>query len=450
MATSTANKRKRTPRNFKQQSESLSTLYEQAAASSSKLPFVTPIAETASCGRIDDQAAVNLTKFLREMSDKTVSKNKRLTAVSTTTRLPDAEMFIANPIIPCHGKASKQLRSLVHNWIWHPLHKNAFHLHRISAFAAMLEKRDDEQDAKDDCVGGGGGGGIGVNIKSPQHTILLRRTAKQLRLLHKLLRDRAAHVRMMRETHEYVVGEKIKVPQSVTGALDELCGTFDEDATIARMLNNKARWRQNKYYAKCNFDQFGNELSDEQRATRLRNEWREARDLGTRLHDWIDAGYQQSNDQQPPAAADVSAYNSWEAIRMFNDWLLLASEYPVYDLSCGLAGTIDAIYLPNIAYPRQVVLVDWKRSQITTTVGNMFYEHPLLMRYAKGNYWKYAMQLNLYRELLEANYGLQVIDMYLVTFPPQSGTCEVYGVPKMLEAKTFVASLRAREQARKA
>lgn len=319
--------------------------------------------------------------------------------------------------------------------------------------------------------------------ESEESSAAAKQVGRQLRTVHRMLNERAAWIHLNHDTHEYLVRRRdistasntiVRIPQSVTGALEELCGAFDADATITRMLNNKSRWRMNKLYQTCNFDAFGNELSRDQVAERIRNNWTESRDRGTHLHNYIEHRYAASSPSstasssaqqnqtaassaatatttstsadKAPDSTDLAAYDNWETIRMFNDWLLVASEYPVYDLSCGLAGTIDAIYMPNAAYPRQVILVDWKRSIITTTVGNMFYEHPLLMRYAKGNYWKYAMQLNLYRELLERNYGLQVIEMYLVTFPPKSPNCEVYGVPKMLEAKTFVNALQARQR----
>jgi hypothetical protein len=384
-------------------------------------------------------------------------------------------MFSRSPIVPIQSPASKKLRLLVHQWLWAAGNRQDYRKHRVDAMVAMLERS----------MNSGTGNGTGTANGDGE----LKRVADQLSALLSILHKHRTKISFNEELHEYSVNG-VKVEQNVTTALEEICGTFDADQTVSRMLSNKYRWKKSKYYQKCNFDEFGNELTTQQAAERLKQTWNEARDNGVRLHSYIEQRYgggrdgrnardgvgmssnstgTNANVQQPtpptqstgssagtgtvaaaiPPDSDIASYENWESIRMFNDWLLVASEYPVYSLSCGLAGTIDAIYLPNISLPRQVVLVDWKRATITTTVGNMFYEHPLLMKYAKGNYWKYAMQLNIYREILEKEYGLHVIDMFVVSFPENRLKCEVFGVPKMLEAKTFVRELELR-QSRKA
>lgn len=340
----------------------------------------------------------------------------------------DPRIFIDHPLIPIPSKSARRMRRIMHDWIWHDENRINYGSHRLTPFAEQLERLESAQER--------------------DHCISLKRSAEQLRALDRMLLSRRRRITMDEPTHEYRVdGQRIQ--QNVTSTLDELCGEFDEERTIDRMLANTYRWKQNKHYASCNFDEFGNELTREEKAERLKRKWRESREDGTRLHKFIEQQYDRasattSTDADTPSTA---AYFKFEDIRMFNGWLLVATEYPVYDVACSIAGTVDAIYMPNPLQPRQVVLVDWKRAAITTTVGNMTYEHPLMARYAKGNYWKYAMQLNIYREILERNYDLHVIDVFLVSMPPGEPNCHVLGVPRMLEATQFMEVLRQRRAA---
>ena len=47
------------------------------------------------------------------------------------------------------------------------------------------------------------------------------------------------------------------------------------------------------------------------------------------------------------------------------------------------------------------------------------------------NYWQYALQLNLYRHMLETEYGLQVVGMYLGIVHPESLGPRLVSVPRL-------------------
>lgn len=397
-------------------------------------------------------------------------------------------IFANNPIVARHTTDSRLLHKIVHDWIWRADNRENYQQHSVTRFLQQLRKLN-ELTERNERKSRSTEAAAEMQQKTGK---IFESTAAQLESLIKFMREEQESVEFDIEEHKYTVNN-MEIDRNVTTALEELFGTFNADQTIVRMLQNKTRWKQSKYYKECNFDDQGNELPKEQITERVKQCWAEKRDQGTQLHSYIESQYgnplkaetvgvissqttpketatttsESSNareasssilvalpDQQQPTETqqkhlskyDIAAVKSWEQIRMFNDWLLLASEYKVYDLECGIAGMIDAIYLPNVKYPRQVVLVDWKRTSILTTVGNMLYEHPLVNKYAKGNYWKYSMQLNIYREILEKNYGLHVIDMFIVSFPDNQLHCEVFGVPKMLEAKTYIEHLRRAQQ----
>lgn len=148
---------------------------------------------------------------------------------------------------------------------------------------------------------------------------------------------------------------------------------------------------------------------------------------------------------------NVTAFERFNQQRFDNGWLLLATEFIVYDLDVSLAGSIDAVYVPYPHRPELLVLVDWKRCDIdlgtrySPVVPGMRHHNNYTSHYPKCNYWKYAMQLNVYRELLERMLKGRaiVIDMLIVSFPEHTSFPRVHSVPRMNDAQLFVDELKA-------
>ncbi len=95
------------------------------------------------------------------------------------------------------------------------------------------------------------------------------------------------------------------------------------------------------------------------------------------------------------------------------------TEWTIYDENLKIAGTIDMLYPNGTTYD----IYDWKRSQkvvnsfgnpIQNTFGNMGIKG--LEDIQDTSYWHYCIQLNLYKHILETQYGLQIGKMYLVVF----------------------------------
>lgn len=367
-----------------------------------------------------------------------------------------ARLFETRPLVPILDAPGKAMRKQVSEWL-----RGGPERCRVDQFAAYLSAKANSPSENNNNGANEAGSVIGGDDDND---------AMELRSIERELKARAGRLRFDRCQHRYYLdAASAALPRNVTTVLDEVCGAFDQDSAINRMLSSKSRWRANKYYQTCNNDEFGNQLSNDQISKRIKREWENTRDMGVKMHEYIESRYKReaggggtdgvgaSDDNDTIAGEQVlcdiqpedrTAFERWEQIRMANCWLLLASEYTVFDEKCGLAGTVDAIYIPNVRHPRQVVLVDWKRASIITAYGGgRSYDHPLLAKHAKSNYWKYAMQLNVYRELLERNNGLHVLDMYLVSFPPRSNRCELFGVPSMPEAKVLLAELESRELA---
>lgn len=143
----------------------------------------------------------------------------------------------------------------------------------------------------------------------------------------------------------------------------------------------------------------------------------------------------------------VTAFDRFNRRRLADGWLLLVSEYSVYDCDASLAGSIDAVYVVYPAHgPCLLAIVDWKRCAIEMVSG-MRHTNNYTSHLPKCNYSKYAMQVNLYRELLERmlkGYAI-VVFMYLVSIREGRDLPEIYSVPRLNDAQLFIDELCSRK-----
>lgn len=304
-----------------------------------------------------------------------------------------------------------------------------------------------------------------------------------LRKLYSALSNLASYVRFDQENHVYSVKSGrawTALSFSVTKALELIFESFDADL-VAKKVVESQRWKKNALYSQLNFDEAGNPRDSKTVQNLLKNHWKMKRDKGTALHEYIQAQSrgqgtdfvtqfqalpiheeekkeiesQVPRDPTPFVALsglsidreNVLAFERFTKQREENGWLLLASEYIVYCREASLGGCIDAVFVPYPARPDLVILVDWKRCEIdygtrySPLNPGMRYEHPYTIKLPKCNYWKYAFQLNIYRELFERMFNVIVIDMLIVSFPEKSEYPHVHAVPKMHDAQLFIDDL---------
>jgi len=120
-------------------------------------------------------------------------------------------------------------------------------------------------------------------------------------------------------------------------------------------------------------------------------------------------------------------------------------EWPVFDASLNLAGTIDLICREDDG---QFVIYDWKRSRkVVDAQGN-----PIKKAFADRtsinginlpdtSYYHYCIQQNLYRYMLQQHYGIQVKAMNLVVLCHDYTTYHVAEVPPMDTLMQQIANL---------
>ena len=97
------------------------------------------------------------------------------------------------------------------------------------------------------------------------------------------------------------------------------------------------------------------------------------------------------------------------------------TEWKVYDASLSLAGTIDMVFRKEDRADSPLVLYDWKRSKKITRDNRWQSALPEGLRHLPdSNFWRYALQMNLYRYIIEKNYDHTVEGMFLVAVHPNN------------------------------
>lgn len=134
-----------------------------------------------------------------------------------------------------------------------------------------------------------------------------------------------------------------------------------------------------------------------------------------------------------------SYFRAWDAVTTYAPF---RTEWCVYDTDARMAGTIDLLCtLPDGTFE----IYDWKRSskidphEVPFCGGINGLEHICDTTYAH-----YCMQQNLYRYMLEKNYGIQVSRMSLVVLHPEKASYQVIPLPRLeKEVQIIVRKVRS-------
>ena len=121
------------------------------------------------------------------------------------------------------------------------------------------------------------------------------------------------------------------------------------------------------------------------------------------------------------------------------DYTPFRTEWRVYDLEHRIAGTIDLLCAcPDGTYE----IYDWKRSNKVDPSEVNHFDSGIngLEHLTDTSYVHYCMQQNLYRNILEQNYGLRISRMNLVVLHPDYGNYRLVPVPRMQREVDIVLS----------
>jgi hypothetical protein len=286
---------------------------------------------------------------------------------------------------------------------------------------------------------------------------------------------RDTHIHFDEGPHKYTIQDIAGItPEteftSVTTWVHQHFEHFDAKKVIAAMMRNQKKWNDPvanaKYYGKT--------------AQEIETMWaragQEAAAKGTDMHYKIECFY----NEETPATLDDAATTTTTEFKYFLDFHRdkasklkpYRTEWTVFHEEARIAGSIDMVYevidaaapdppaaaaapinphQPPPPLPRQsahkesvvggrnprrtppLVISDWKRCrEITkTNSANKFATHPSIEHLPDTNYWHYALQLNIYKYILQAKYDKIVTDLYLVVLHPEAQTYKCIKLPDL-------------------
>lgn len=181
---------------------------------------------------------------------------------------------------------------------------------------------------------------------------------------------------------------------------------FDADKVISNMMRS-FKWSSSKYYGKT--------------PEQIKSQWSEngksASTSGTRLHFDIECFY---NDM--PNENTSTEYNYFlNFVKDHKHLTPFRTEWMIYDEPSKLAGSVDMLF-KDPTDPNTLHIYDWKRCKEITKTSQFCKTstNPLIEELPDTNYWHYCLQLNMYKYIIEKNYGYKVNDLYLVALHPDN------------------------------
>ena len=243
-----------------------------------------------------------------------------------------------------------------------------------------------------------------------------------LALRNPLPRD--ARIHFEEESHTYTIDGAHVVRCSVTKFLHHFTRDFDADAAVAAMKRSRVRpWAQRQLEEFTRPD--GAAMSDEEIKAKWARNGEEQSARGTLMH-WHIEMTLNGRGVEAPHSPEYEQFLFWR--RSFlaeRGWRPFRTELSLFHVGLGIAGQADCLCLDAAGH---VVVLDWKRSKRIERENRYGKLLPPLQRLDDCNYELYSIQVNVYRYILETEYGLQVSEMWLAVFHPDHAGPEAYCV----------------------
>ena len=230
------------------------------------------------------------------------------------------------------------------------------------------------------------------------------------------------------EGHKYYINGEDGYT-SVTTWIHSHFEHFDADKVINNMMAS-SKWSQNKYYGKTREE--------------IKAGWDKSRDeaaqAGTNMHYSIECYYNNIdtiNNHDGPSSKELEYFMNFVNSEHHKDLVPYRTEWTVYDEEAKIAGSIDMVYAcangEDANDTNNLKIYDWKRSkEIKKTVPFMKYaQTECISHIPDTNFWHYSLQLNIYKAILEKNYGKKVSDLYLVCLHPDNKDHLLFKVPNL-------------------
>ena len=214
-------------------------------------------------------------------------------------------------------------------------------------------------------------------------------------------------------THIYTIKNDPAAYTSCTTFNAQHFQGFNADEVIKKMMQS-ARWTSSPY--------FGMSVDE------IKKKWKDsgvvASTLGTALHYYIECYYNKSGCswdlREKLLVNDPTSLDHFEQFVAANKHLVpYRTEWMIYNEDLKIAGSIDAVFVNEDG---TYSIYDWKRSKEIkkTAFGGAWAKTECISHIPDSNYWKYALQLNVYKAILEEKYGITVSELCLVVLHPDN------------------------------
>ena len=206
---------------------------------------------------------------------------------------------------------------------------------------------------------------------------------------------------------------------SVTSFLHDCFEEFDADKVIEKLISNP----------RCKY--FNRSIEE------IKDEWKSSNLLGTELHAKIEHFMNDENVKYPYSQGELvvkdvekdDLKDDWKLFLQFadtfQDKIPFRTEWRIYCQELRIAGSVDMVYKNEDG---SISIFDWKRTtDLDKRVGfknKMSVKFPDTVPDTK--FHKYSLQLNLYKAIIEKNYGLTVKELVLVGLHPSQKTFELH------------------------
>jgi ATP-dependent exoDNAse (exonuclease V) beta subunit len=238
---------------------------------------------------------------------------------------------------------------------------------------------------------------------------------------------RDKRIQFFEEGHKYIVDAEPNVRYtSVTTWVNQQFEHFDADKVITKMMTGE-KWKEgHKYWG----------MTPEQ----IKQQWNTNRDnvsgAGTQLHYEIECFHNDRRFQfhytnkelyeiymADKGKTITNEPLEWQYfIQFVKDHQHLKpyrTEWTVFNEDIIISGSIDMVYENTDG---TLSIYDWKRAKNITRINtfNNFATTPCISHFPDSNFWHYALQLNIYKYILETKYDKIVKDLYLVRLHPDA------------------------------
>lgn len=234
--------------------------------------------------------------------------------------------------------------------------------------------------------------------------------------------ERDSLIHFNEEAHKYSINGKELI--SVTTLIEDCFPKFDADYWAARKaaeLNTTAEALKAQWAAKAQL----------------------ACELGTAMHDKIEKYYMGINSESDETFDLFLQFAKEHTLHPYRtEWRIYFEEY-------GVAGTLDFLEYQNGVF----TIYDWKRSEKLVQHGTIEKESRWgnkalapVSHLSDTTYYHYALQVSMYRYILEQKYDIHVNQNRLAVFHPKNGRYHLIDIPYLREEVIAILNHYANNQ----